>query len=191
MLTNYRTEGQHLPAEDRRNYVAWSNAKKEDFEREYWNALWGFYENGGFGHVAAYLQTRDISGFDPKAPPPKTEAFWAIVHANHPAENAELADLLDGLGRPPVVTLERLIREAESKQMTAFVEWVKDPKTRRIIGHRLESCDYVAVRNPDAKDGQFKIGERRKTVYGRKDISFREQLVAANALADPDRWVYR
>jgi hypothetical protein len=35
--------------------------------------------------VAAYLATLDISTFDPKAPPPKTDAFWAIVDANHAA----------------------------------------------------------------------------------------------------------
>ena len=29
---------------------------------------------GGFEHVAAYLGELDISGFDPKAPPPKTPA---------------------------------------------------------------------------------------------------------------------
>ena len=36
-----------------------------------------------------------ISAFDPKAPPPKTAAFWDIVDANRAPEDAELADVLD------------------------------------------------------------------------------------------------
>ena len=42
----------------------------------------------------------DISSFDPKAPPPKTPAFWAIVDASRVPEDAELADVLDRLGNP-------------------------------------------------------------------------------------------
>src|SRR5215472_1160908 len=69
----------NLPAEDRRHYVAWSDLTKEDFTQAYWDEIWGWYENdGGIGHVVAYLQELDIADFNPKAPPPKTEAFWAI-----------------------------------------------------------------------------------------------------------------
>src|SRR6516162_10953850 len=57
-----------------------------------------WYDNGGDRHVAAYLSERDISRFDPKAPPPKTPGFWAIVDANRAPEDAELADVLDRLG---------------------------------------------------------------------------------------------
>jgi hypothetical protein len=39
----------------------------------------------------------------------------------------------------------------------------------RKIPHRLEGCDYVPVRNPDANDGLWVIGKRRPTVYARKD----------------------
>jgi hypothetical protein len=41
--------------------------------------IWGWYDAGGDRHVAAYLAKLDLSTFDPKAPPPKTAAFWAIV----------------------------------------------------------------------------------------------------------------
>jgi Family of unknown function (DUF5906) len=81
ITTNYKTNGVYLPAEDRRHYVAWSNLKKENFSDAYWEKIWKWYEGGGFGHVAAFLSTLDISDFNPKAAPPKTEAFWAIVDA--------------------------------------------------------------------------------------------------------------
>ena len=76
-----------------------------DFADGYWNALWGWYGSGGEEDVAAYLGELDISGFDPKAPPAKTAAFWAIVDANRAPEEAELADALDKLGRPDALTL--------------------------------------------------------------------------------------
>jgi hypothetical protein len=86
ITTNYKTNGIYLPADDRRHFVAWSQARKEDFDEAYWNRLWRWYEAGGFGHVAAYLRTLDVSDFNPKAPPAKTPAFWEIVNANHAPE---------------------------------------------------------------------------------------------------------
>ena len=49
ITTNHKTDGIYLPADDRRHYVAWSNRTKEEFTPEYWNELWGWYSNGGFG----------------------------------------------------------------------------------------------------------------------------------------------
>jgi len=77
ITTNYKTNGIYLPAEDRRHYVAWSTVTKEAFTEGYWKQFWAWYEADGFGHVAAYLRALDISDFNPKAAPPKTEAFWA------------------------------------------------------------------------------------------------------------------
>jgi hypothetical protein len=56
-------------------YVAWC---------DYWNALYGWYDREGYRNVAAYLALLDLSDFDPKAPPPNTPVFWAIVDANRP-----------------------------------------------------------------------------------------------------------
>ena len=133
---------------------------------------------GGMRHVAAFLMQRDISGFDPKAPPPKTPAFWAIVDANRASEESELADILDRLGNPPAVTLSRLVNMAEGD----IVDWLRDRRNRRTIPHRLEQCGYVPVRNPDARDGQWKIKGTRQTVYARQTLSLREQIAAAEAL---------
>jgi hypothetical protein len=52
---------------------------------DYWRELWRWYENGGFEHVAAYLNEYDLTGFDPKAPPPLTHLNLitpALVSAN-------------------------------------------------------------------------------------------------------------
>ena len=184
ITTNYKTDGIYLPADDRRHYVAWSDATKEDaaFQNGYWKALWKFYADDGVRHVTAFLLERDISGFDAKAPPAKTAAFWAIADANRATEEPELADALDKLENPKAVTLSQI----QGKANDDFLNWLTDRKTRRIIPHRLEKCGYVPVRNPDAIDGLWKKGTRQ-VVYAKKDMTFREQLAAAQKLIGDKR----
>jgi hypothetical protein len=140
MTTNYKAGGIYLPADDRRHFVAWSPCTKEDFSAEYWTDLWGWYESGGVANVAAYLATLDLTGFNPKAPPPKTAAFWEIVDANRAPEDSELADLLDKLDNPDCITLTRLIENTRNHQglVTGIGLWLEDRKNRRVIPHRME-----------------------------------------------------
>jgi hypothetical protein len=182
ITTNYKTNGIYLPAEDRRHYVAWSDLRKEDFTQAYWDEIWDWYENqGGFGHVVAYLQQLDIADFNPKAPPPKTEAFWAIVDANRSPDDAGLADALDLLGRPSVVTIDTVWKVADPE----VAVWLRDRKNRRAIPYHLENCGYTPVRNEAAKsDGHWKINGKRQAVYGRSDLSLSEQIAAAKKLTE-------
>jgi hypothetical protein len=178
ITTNYKADGIYLPADDRRHFVAWSDLTKEDFSKDYWNMLWGWYANGGDRHVAAYLAELDIASFDPKAPPPKTSAFWDIVDANRAPEDAELADVLDQLKNPEAITIARIASEATGD----FLMWIKDRKNRRIVPHRLEKCGYVQVRNDGAKDGLWKINGARQVIYAKSVLSIRDRVDAANKL---------
>jgi hypothetical protein len=166
LTTNHKTDGIFLPPDDRRHYVAWSDRTRDDFAPDYWNRLWGWYA-GGITHVAAYLAQLDISAFDPKAPPPKTAAFWDIVGVNTSPEDAELADVLDALGNPDTVTLVQLIAKATGEA----AEWLMDRRNRRAIPHRMERCGYVPVRNPFAKDGLWKLHGARQVVYAKAIFS--------------------
>jgi hypothetical protein len=200
ITTNYKTNGIYLPSDDRRHFVAWSLAKKEDFDDVYWNKLWQWYETGGFSHVAAYLRTLDVSDFKPKAPPRKTPAFWEIVNANHAPEEAELADAIDRLSQPyrhqdgsnvlgadgePVlvppeaITIDMIAKVVEGETAT----WISDRKNRRIIPHRLERCGFEPVRNDTAQDGLWKIAGRRQAVYAHNSLSTQERITAARKLA--------
>jgi hypothetical protein len=105
ITTNNKSNGICLPADDRRHYVAWSDLNRTAFDEEYFPSLYGWYEEGGDRHVAAYLGELDLAGFNPKAPPPHTSAFWEIVDAGRAPEDSELADVLDSLGNPDAVTL--------------------------------------------------------------------------------------
>jgi hypothetical protein len=180
ITTNHKADGIFLPADDRRHYVAWSDLKKEDFVDDYWNGLWQWYASGGDRHVAAYLAELDLSGFDPKAPPKKTEAFWDIVNANRAPEDAELSDVLDGLGSPLAVTLAQITNKASG----VFFDWIIDRKNRRAIPHRMESCGYVPVRNEGATDGYYVIGKKRCAVYAKAELAVSARFKAASELAN-------
>jgi hypothetical protein len=174
ITSNHKSDGIFLPADDRRHFVAWSNLTEKDFAQGYWSRLWGWYQNGGINHVAAYLHDFDISHFDPKAPSPKTAAWWDIVAASCAPEDAELADALDRAGNPVVTTLAEVITKASS----GFAEFLSDRKNSRKLPHRFEACGYAPLRNGDAKDGLWKIGDRRQVIYARAELSVKEQRAA-------------
>lgn len=178
ITTNHKSDGIYLPADDRRHYVAWSEVEREEFSAAYWDDLYGWFATGGTQHVASYLRTLSLDSFDAKAPPPKTRAFWDIVGSNQTPEDAELADALDSLGHPSVVTVARVADVADH----AFREWILDRRNSRKIPHRFEECGYSAVRNPDAVDGMFKIDGKRCIVYGKKGLSPRDHFAAINAM---------
>lgn len=177
--TNHRTDGLYLPADDRRHFVAWSESSRDEFRGNYWQELYRWYESGGTGHVIAYLKSLDLSGFDPKAPPPKTAAFWSMVEAAEPPESGELRDVLDHLGNPPVVTVDQLTKAAYELKLSGLYDDLRDRKNRRAIPHKLERVGYVAVRNPDAGDGAFKVCGMRRTVYAQRALPVSEQVRAA------------
>jgi hypothetical protein len=187
ITTNHLTDGIYLPAEDRRHYVAWSECTPEDFTKEYWTEMWKWYNEGGDEHVAAYLTELDISDFDPKAPPPKTPAFWSIVNANRTSEESELADALDKLGEidktgnvvwADAVTLEMIKEHARA----ALKNWMNEHHNRKAVSHRLEACGYRAVNNPAAKDGYWRVNDRRCVIYAKITLTEGKQREAAAKL---------
>ena len=87
ITSNYLTDGCYLPPDDRRHYVAWSPLSAGDLEP------------GIFREALSLVSTRAATGtsppgwpqststdFNPKAPPPKTAAFWEIVDAERGGE---------------------------------------------------------------------------------------------------------
>jgi hypothetical protein len=180
ITTNHKT-GMYAPAGDRRIYAVWSEAKQEQFtkDKDFWKKFYQWYDDGGFEHVAAYLAMLDLSGFDPKAPPPKTEWFWELVEASRAPEDSELADALDHFGWPNATTLAKVRSIANGD----FAKWLGDRQNRRQIPHRFANVGYVSVRNDaDKSDGQWKIGDTRQTIYAKLELSLRDRLDAARKL---------
>lgn len=188
ITTNHKADGIYLPADDRRHFVAWTERTKDDFGTNYWNDHWGWYRQGGIRNVAAFLKSRDLSGFDPKAPPPKTEAWHDIVDSNRAPEDADLADCLEAMGNPDAVTIEGLIETAKWKADDGlFSQWLQDRKNRRQIPYRMETAGYVPVRNDTAQDGLFKFSGRRQVIYAKAGLTLRDRIRAAQLLIAPGK----
>jgi hypothetical protein len=193
--TNYRADALYLPSGDRRHYVAWSELKPGNLPEGYFTRLYAWLEQEqGHEHVAAFLRTFDLSGFDPKAPPPKTRAFWTLVNANQTPEDAALADALDALGNPDAVTIRQIASVRDSsvslfEQKTGgtsvhLESWLTDPRNARVIPHRMEAAAYVRVDNPNSQDGVWKVEGKRTVIYANKDLSHGEQTAAAHKLIE-------
>jgi hypothetical protein len=175
ITTNHR-DALYLPADDRRHYVAFSERQTADFNAAYWNEFWRWYKDGGIAHVAAYLRQYDLAGFDPKAPPAQTPAFWHMADADRGDEYGELADVIDALGRPEALTLRQLIEKSPG------LEWLLDRKQRARIKHRLEDCGYIAVRNRNADDGLWRANKKRQVIYARFSLALAQREIAAHDL---------
>jgi hypothetical protein len=186
--SNYRNDALYLTENDRRHYVAWSEAKTGDFPPEYFTQMYRWFENGGNDHVTAYLEQYDLSDFNPKAPPPKTDAFWMLAHSARTPEDALLADALEELGNPDAVTIPQIKVHLNKNRTRAeellgwdLAEWFGNPKNGRQIPHRMEAAGYLRV-DSRAKDGVWKVNKKRTTVYSRKELSPNERFQAADAL---------
>jgi hypothetical protein len=124
--------------------------------------------------VAAYLRQYDLTGFDPKAPPPKTAAFWAMVDAGRAPEDAELADVLDALSNPNAVTLAMITARAEG----SFRDWLTDRRNSKQISHRMTAAHYAKVPS-QTSDKLWVIRGKRQAVYAKVSLAIPDQYRAA------------
>jgi hypothetical protein len=177
VTTNYR-DALYLPADDRRHYVAFSECRTEQFDKAYWDEFWRWYtKEDGIKHVVTLLHQCDLSEFNPKAPPPKTPAFWYMVGAERGEAHGELIDAIETLERPPALTINQLLEKAPS------LEWLRDLKMRRLVRKRMEDCGYlVAVNATATSDGLWTINKKRQAIYGRSDLDRQQREAAAHAL---------
>jgi hypothetical protein len=87
-----------IPSEDRRWFCLWAEADRLPEAEAV--ALWNWYERqGGFAAVAAYLAARDVSAWNPSAPPPMTEAKMIMVEHGMSGAESFLVNMIRGRAR--------------------------------------------------------------------------------------------
>ena len=84
--------------------------------------------------------------------------------------------MLDRLANPAVVTLRDIV--AAAGVVSVFAQWLEDRKNHRLIPHRLESCGYTRIVNPNAKDGYWRVTGARVAIYVRQSIKKEERMRA-------------
>jgi hypothetical protein len=154
-------------------------------------------EGNGYAHVRAFLEKRDISAFNPKAPPKRNDAFYAALATSEPAEEGEMADVIEAMDNPPAFTITMALNKATvlaSKDIngkpdaTSFAFWLGDRKNRRKIPHRMEDCGYSPLRNRDVGgSGTWRVDGKRQMIYVKSGLPPEERQKAAEDLADKPR----
>jgi hypothetical protein len=81
-----------LPSNDRRWFVVWSDAPR--LESDAAAELWRWYHAGGFAAVAAWLDARDVSAFNPGAAPPMTEAKMIMIESAMSTAESFLVEMI-------------------------------------------------------------------------------------------------
>jgi len=82
-----------ISSDDRRWFAAWCHGAimpKEESAR-----LWAWYHGPGFGAVAAYLGARDVSRYDPAAPPKMNEAKMLMIQQARSVAEEYLIDEIE------------------------------------------------------------------------------------------------
>jgi hypothetical protein len=146
--------------------------------------IWAKLNAGGADAVADHLKSLDLARFNPKAPPPHTQAFWEMVNAMRSEEESEMADIIENLGTPKTLVIGDLIASAKflGSHYDAFVPFLEDRKHSRLVALRLESCGYRRLANPDEAAGRWVVNGTRTGVYVRQEMTDREGFDAVKTL---------
>ena len=81
-----------LDSQDRRWFCVWSSAPKMNADRA--KAMWAWYRSGGFEQIGRFLRDRDISKFNPAAPPAWTEFKANLVEHGMSMAESCLVDMV-------------------------------------------------------------------------------------------------
>jgi hypothetical protein len=81
-----------LASQDRRWFCVWSTAPRMDSNKA--KKIWDWYRSGGFACIAKWLMARDVSKFNPSAPPMWTEFKANLVEHGMSMAESYLVDML-------------------------------------------------------------------------------------------------
>jgi hypothetical protein len=81
-----------LASQDRRWFCVWSTAPRMDSNKA--KKIWDWYRAGGFACIAKWLMARDVSNFNPSAPPIWTEFKANLVEHGMSMAESYLVEML-------------------------------------------------------------------------------------------------
>jgi hypothetical protein len=183
ITTNYRSGGLYVPRDDRRYFIVFSDVLRDQLGAEYWRALdaWmAVAEN--VEEIAAWLMVRDVSHFNPKAPPPRTAAWHEMAEGGQSGETNQLADLVEGF---EVFTVAMLAEKASTMQ-GADVElgnFLRAGKNGTKINRMLNDLGWTKIKNQHDNRGRWLVSGSRVAIYGPDNLPMAVKLaMVANLL---------
>ena len=176
LITTNDWMGMYIPPEDRRMFIMHSPLEGKWWEAagdpEYFRRYWAWLADGGRGHVAAWLGSRDLSAFNPKAQIVRT-AGWEAVAGSWAAPEDAVTAALEHLGKPEVLFSQELL-EVGFDHKEDIAAMLKSP---RKIAHRMQREGYLLVKSPAGDRWQF---TQEGKVF-RSRMAFVKQALAADS----------
>ena len=183
--TNHLEGGIYVPAGDRRLWIGWSELPESDQPPDFWTDFHVNYLHvNGYADIAAWLHARDVSHFEPGAPPPMNDAKRRAINAGKYPDDLQMQDvveLLDGKATtiPMVATL------ADRLKYLGLRDMLLNPKQNKVAVARLAKVGYTSVDNPDAPSkGNWKVkGVGRMMIYAPRTLYLGTRVELARKLA--------
>lgn len=175
-MTTNNPMDMYIPANDRRIFMMWS-MNDVPLPQEYFAGLKDYYDNGGYEAIANYLYEVDLSGFNPKSPPPITKGKEAVQAKTDEVRNDEFDDMMnrfvndafDG-EKPDVIFPNDLVQYVGDMAFDDKDKLLKIIRGKS-IAHRLNRYGYLPVPPPEATEwGNRKTGFRSRKAYVRKNL---------------------
>ncbi len=170
ITTNYKNGVYFDDVDDRRYFVAWSDATKKS--AIYYIKLWQWLELN-WQSVIAWLMARDLSRFDPKAPPPMTEGKKMLFEETRELPEQILSKLTENL---PGFTREWLESKVNGEEDTTDADNCHD-----LLSNKRAFGTWARRSGFDVKD-QVVYNNKRSMFYYRRGLNWREAWLAFNEL---------
>lgn len=161
ITTNHLTSGIYIPPDDRRYDVIEAATMEEmNIDQNYFSDLWEWFHSGGANHVAAYLHSHSLEGFNPANGQRKTEAHKTVV-ASGMVGDEWLDDVLSWMDYPDLVRADWVVEKASETGEPA-------PAIRKKVGNAMVRSGYDVLRCSGTKDGRWKLDGKNVTVYSKR-----------------------
>lgn len=180
-----------IPENDRRMFIMnsplpgrWHEAADPQYFDRYWRWL---EQEGGAAGVARWLAERDLSAFDPKAAPPRTQTWSEISQSWDDTEHDPVSLVLEEIGWPDALLTSELV--APTSEIGSFdyrSELASIVRSPRKLAHKMAAAGYALVSAPlnrwefesDGEGGRKRI--RSKAAWVKRSLGL--DLQAARAL---------
>jgi hypothetical protein len=184
LYSNY-DDAARISEGDRRFCIEKSLAQPR--EPAYYNELWAWFNGGGDAHFLRFLQDRDLSAFNPYAPPPITAAKLEVIADSRDHLMAYFQDAFDAGDEPfrhDLVAVNRIVdwmkKERDMRvthmQVTKFLRSIKAgwlgrrsvrDKERVIVWAIRNAAEWGVIGDDDLKLAWRDIAEPELTEHQR------------------------
>jgi hypothetical protein len=152
VLTTNHLGSLHIDERERHVMVCLSEIEAPD--PAYFATLGGWLTSEGWRDVLEYLMGRDVTRFNPKAPPPRTAALEAMRELSMDTASLELREHLEG---QEVVCLTQL---TNTLKMVDPNRW-----NHRTVTVTLHELGWVKVNNDGDARGKWAYGRGKVVIY--------------------------